>query len=440
MSRAVAAIRRVMRTGLGLVANRHPGQLVLQFTDRCNAECPQCGMRRSNRFRRTTMDMATAGRIVDRAAERGFAALSITGGEPLLHQDSVAALVRRATDAGIPYVRTGTNGFPFRRWHEAGFADRVARLADTLLEAGLYTFWISLDSAVDERHERMRGLAGVIEGIRRALPVFHRQGLYPAANLGINRNMARGTGEDFPDPDAFRSAFREGFRQFYRRVIELGFTMVNACYPMSDHEPGLAHGELDAVYAATSSDRVVRFTAAERVALFEALFHTIPEFRHRLRIFSPRCSLLALVRQHGRGDGSPYPCRGGADHFFIAAGGSRTYPCGYLGTEDLGDFLLPDWRGRRNSDCTSCDWECFRDPAELLGPLAEALTRPLGLLRRWRNDPLWRRVWLEDLRYYRACGWFSGRLPPDRLRLARFAGRNAVLPRSNPLTEPQALI
>lgn len=432
MSVAAGKLRRTLRTGLGLARNRLPGQLVLQFTDRCNAECPQCGMRRSNRFRRTSMDVETAGRIIDRAAERGFAALSITGGEPLLHLSQVTALVRRAVDAGIPYVRTGTNGFHFLGWERDGFSDRMARLADRLLESGLYTFWISIDSAVPARHEAMRGLEGVIEGIRRALPVFHGRGLYPSANLGINRDMASGTGGDFPDREAFRSAFREGFREFYRQVIEMGFTIVNACYPMSDNEPGLAAGGLVAVYAATSADRVVRFSREERVALFDALFETIPEFRHRLRIFSPRSSLLALVRQHEGEGGSPFPCRGGGDFLFIAAGGSHAYPCGYRGAENLGDFLDDDWRGEDTPGCTACDWECFRDPAELLGPLAEGLSSPLSLLRRWSADPEMRRIWLEDLRYYRACGWFNARKPPDSARLARFspAGETKAPPRS----------
>jgi hypothetical protein len=46
-----------------------------------------------------------------------------------------------------------------------------------------------MDSAGPERHERLRGLPGVIRGIERVLPLMHAAGLYPAANLGINRYM-----------------------------------------------------------------------------------------------------------------------------------------------------------------------------------------------------------------------------------------------------------
>ena len=30
------------------------------------------------------------------------------------------------------------------------------------------------------------------------------------------------------------------------------------------------------------------------------------------------------------------------------------------------------------------------------------------------------RTWREDLRYYRACGYFNGRIAPDPASLARF--------------------
>jgi len=34
---------------------RISGQLVVQITDRCNARCPQCGMRISSSFKRRTL-------------------------------------------------------------------------------------------------------------------------------------------------------------------------------------------------------------------------------------------------------------------------------------------------------------------------------------------------------------------------------------------------
>jgi hypothetical protein len=59
--------------------------------------------------------------------------------------------------------------------------------------------------------------------------------------------------------------------------------------------------------------------------------------------------------------------------------------------------------------CTDCEWECFRDPSELVAPLLQLRTQPTELWRHWRRHPQFYRHWLEDLRYARACGWFDGR-------------------------------
>jgi len=39
----------------------------------------------------------------------------------------------------------------------------------------------------------------------------------------------------------------------------------------------------------------------------------------------------------------------------------------------------------------------------------------------WHADRRQLGLWLADLRYAAACGWFDGRRPPRLERLARFA-------------------
>ena len=79
-----------------LLKNRLPGQLVIQYTDMCNARCPQCGMRATESFRRSTLGLDKAKKIIDHAASNGIAAISLTGGEPLLFMDAVAELISYA--------------------------------------------------------------------------------------------------------------------------------------------------------------------------------------------------------------------------------------------------------------------------------------------------------------------------------------------------------
>lgn len=406
---------------------RFPGQLVIQYTSHCNGDCPQCGMRRSQDIERSRLDRDVVKRLIDDAGERGFQAVSFTGGEPLLFLDDIIEFIDHAAKAGIPYIRTGTNGFLFMGSGRPDFEERINTLAARLAATKLYTFWISIDSVSVVEHERMRGLPGVIRGIERALPIFHAHGVYPSVNLGINRNTG-GRDVRFHDPrmeaEEFCHLFSSAFRRFYTFVEGLGFTIVNACYPMSDASEGEDDG-LAKVYGASSDDLVIRFTPREKGLIYRALFETIPFFRGRLRIFSPRCSLFSLIRRYQKNELPFYSCRGGREFFFVEAGQGRIHPCGYL--SEVFD-RLPDLRPRPSGAqerpaCHLCEWECFRDPSEMMGPLLELFTRPWQLSAKIFKDPEFFRILLEDLRYYRACGFFNCRLPPDAVAMGRFARR-----------------
>ena len=414
-----------------LSRNRIPAQLVIQMTNHCNAQCPQCGMRATAKIPRVRLDLDVIRRILDAAGDKNVQAVSFTGGEPFLFQEDLIRAIEYAGQVGIPYIRTGTNGFIFRHADRPDFQDHIKALVDRLAGTSLRNFWISLDSALPEVHEKMRGLPGVVRGMEKALPIFHAAGLFPSANLGLNRRVggeatAALNPQDFPSRKryltAFYHTFREALDRFYRLARDLGFTMVNTCYPMSISEEEICAG-LSAVYGATTEDSVVRFSAAEKAMLYKALLDTIPNHRAHLRIFSPLSSIWTLQRQYRfpgssmRGAG----CRGGIDFFFIDAHEADTYPCGYRGNENLGKFWdLDIERLKPVGDCRLCDWECFRDPSELCAPLLQILNRPLHLARRMKQDKIFRRLWLEDIRYYHACRFFDARQAPTYARLGCF--------------------
>lgn len=108
---------------------RLPGQLIIQYSNRCNADCPQCGMRRSNNIPRFTLEKDRVRRLIDNAAEKGVKSLSFTGGEPLLFLDDIVELTNYASNAGIPYIRTGTNGYMFRNSDRPDFKQRIETIA-----------------------------------------------------------------------------------------------------------------------------------------------------------------------------------------------------------------------------------------------------------------------------------------------------------------------
>lgn len=298
----------LIRTIATLLGGRTPGQLVIQFTDHCNARCPQCGMRTTNTFPRKRLELDDVRRVLDAAVEKGVRVVSFTGGEPLLHMDDLTALMRHAGEAEIEYIRTGTNGYLFARPDGPRFLSRIHRVAESFSETPLRNFWIS------------------------------------------NRNLG---GE-----------------------------------PTRDARIGTG-----------SSEEIERF--------------------------------------HRGMESEAYPCRRGLDAFFVDSSDGNTYPCGYRGGENLGRFWELDvGRTRGNEDCRLCDWECFRDPSELFGPLLQARRAPPALLRRLRRDQGYAALWLEDLGYYLACDLFDGRRPPNYRKLERFSKASQCKPNDSGARDP----
>lgn len=412
------------KVALSLCQKRVPGQVIIQMTDRCNALCPHCGMRASSTFARKDLSPHRIRRIIDHASMNQVAAVSFTGGEPLLRIDDLASFIRHAGASGIPFIRTGTNGFFMRSngGNKDRFRSRVSRVIETLANTPLRNFWISIDSYLPEVHEAMRGLKGVFRGIEASIPLFHQFGLYPSVNLGVNRNVGGALTANLHRSDydseatyleEFHRRYAIAIQAFYRRVIDMGFTILNTCYPMSINDSD--DNAIKAVYAATSPDRIVRFTRSEKAVLFKVLMECVQMFRSKIRIFSPMSSLYSLARHYGGRETLSLPasgCRGGADFFFIDARKGDTYPCGYRGNDNMGDYTLLDRKKvPRDSHCRLCDWECFRDPSEQTAPLLLALSSPFRLVNHMFSDPLYFRYWTGDLLYYRSCGFFDGRKP-----------------------------
>ncbi|MGE4318417.1 MAG: radical SAM protein [Deferribacterales bacterium] len=415
----VEFIKEFLRNAPAFIRGRTAGQLVIQTTDFCNAKCPQCGMRVQEKFQRSKLDKETMLAIIDRAAENRVKALSFTGGEPFLFEDTLFDCINYARLKRIPYLRTGTNGFMFMGAERPDFLYRMRQFAQKLKESGLYTFWISLDSWDILEHETGRGLKGVTDGIRRALPVFAEEGVYPSANLGINRTLVRGdikvnSHSTDAEKQLFYKAYRHGFDKFYSFAASMGFTIANACYPMSMQE--------GAVYKAESSDDMVTYNDTEKHLLFKALYDTIAEHRSHIRIFTPKSSLLMLIRHYGGETGAGFACYGGIDYFFVNSADGHAYPCGFRVGDDLGRYdKLDTLKIRQKPYCKECDWECFRDPSNQTGVVAELFRSPFKTIGFMFRDRKFMKDWATDILYYFACGMFNFRLSPRYDRMRRFS-------------------
>jgi MoaA/NifB/PqqE/SkfB family radical SAM enzyme len=384
-------------------------------------------MRREAKIPRVRLSEEAVQQALRECAEKGVKAVSFTGGEPFINIPRILALLDYAGDLDIPYLRSGTNGSLFAPGGEAAGMGRLIPFADSLAKSPLRNFWISMDSADTATHERLRGLPGVIDGIRAALPVFHARGLYPAVNLGINRYIA---GEMIPplgegaDEAVFLENFRRGFSAFFAKAVDMGFTMANVCYPMSSEtlEPETpANGTSAntdaavygaAVYGAISDDIMVNFSRRELRLVFRALLETIPDFRSSIRIFTPLSTLYALSRDNSHE--LLFPCLGGICYFYMDSRDGRIYPCGYRGDEDMGASVAELAPRSGEPFCKKCHWECFMDPSQLFGILRYVIRHPLKVLAGKAPDRRLLRLWLGDLKYYLSCGLFDGRNPPKK--------------------------
>ncbi len=98
---------------LSIFKGKVPGQLIIQYTDKCNVQCQQCGIRASENFKRSKLDIDCIKYIIDHAANSSIEITSLTGGEPFLFVNEIVELLNYAKKTGIKYRRTGTNGFIF---------------------------------------------------------------------------------------------------------------------------------------------------------------------------------------------------------------------------------------------------------------------------------------------------------------------------------------
>jgi uncharacterized Fe-S cluster-containing radical SAM superfamily protein len=387
--------------------NRLPGQLVIQFTNVCNALCPQCEMRKSNNLRRNTLSENKIKSIIDRASKNKIAAVSFTGGEPLLFPETLKNLLLYAKEKKIHFTRTGTNGFFFERKH-SNYDKKIASTAKMIKDSKVRNFWISIDSSDPCQHEKMRGFERQVEGIYKGLPVFNDSGIFPCANLGINKGMGgrktlelnlKNYSSEKKYLTDFEKVYENAFSEFFTFVSQLGFTMANCCYPMSTAPDS---NQISPVYSAASADSIVSFSKNEKISLFKALYRAIEKNRNKISIFNPLSSVFQILNHYEK-DIKPFSCRGGESFFFTDALSGKTYPCGFR-NDEISSSCFSE---AENSDCIRCDWECFRDPSTLMAPVAEIFSSPGRAYNDMRKNKQFYSIWKSDIKYYFKCGFFN---------------------------------
>jgi MoaA/NifB/PqqE/SkfB family radical SAM enzyme len=149
------------------------------ITNRCNCKCPSC-LWRHNDWEDVPLDVLQ--RFYTAARAEGFLAAAFTGGEPFLRKD-LGQIVRFVKGQGMAVLVFTTGWFLEKRM------DEVLPHIDALM--------ISLDSSRPERHDEIRGLAGLFDRVVRGVQLVRSR--YPDLSLQLNCCVQRGIADEIDD-------------------------------------------------------------------------------------------------------------------------------------------------------------------------------------------------------------------------------------------------
>lgn len=145
-----------------------PFMVVWDFTKQCNLRCKHCYANATLRQAKDELTLEERKQIVDQLDEAGVAAISFSGGEPMVNRD-FWDVANYAKTKGF-YLSVATNG--------TLITEENAR---RLKEAGIRYVEVSLDGP-EEVHDKFRGIEGAFE---KAV-----NGIKNAGNVGLSTGIA----------------------------------------------------------------------------------------------------------------------------------------------------------------------------------------------------------------------------------------------------------
>jgi len=137
-----------------------PFMIVWDFTKQCNLKCKHCYANAAPYPAKDELSLDEKLNVVDQLDEAGVAAISFSGGEPLINKD-FWKVSKYAFSKGF-YLSIATNGTLISE-----------KVAERLKEVGIRYVEISLDGPNAEIHDKFRGIKGAfdatIQGIKNAV-------------------------------------------------------------------------------------------------------------------------------------------------------------------------------------------------------------------------------------------------------------------------------
>lgn len=162
----------------------NPNLMSLAITEKCNANCEHCSFHTKDiREKNNPLRKEEYIKIIKDAQEIGVTVINIVGGEPLLNPDIFEII--NSIDKNLSTVILFTNGY-YLKEH-----------AKKLKQCGLDGVYISIDSAIEKKHNKFRKIENLFEKAMEGIISAKKSGLTVGISCCIDQeSFSKGELED----------------------------------------------------------------------------------------------------------------------------------------------------------------------------------------------------------------------------------------------------
>lgn len=137
---------------------QHDDYISLTLEFRCNLKCVHCMIEGTMDYLQPQTGDVFDGVLQEQAQNRRWKGIILTGSEITLHKELIP-MVRRAKAAGFEHVRIQTHGMHLGQ----------TSFTDSLLEAGVDEYFVSVAGSDSESHDRITEVEGAFEKMMKGL-------------------------------------------------------------------------------------------------------------------------------------------------------------------------------------------------------------------------------------------------------------------------------
>lgn len=159
---------------------RVPIAMTFAVTYRCQCNCVHCSA--GKHLRKDVPELTTkeAKKLIDDSQKLGVTILAFTGGEPLLREDIFELISHVDKRKTMPIMFTNGQFLTDEN-------------VDKLVNAGLYSIFVSIDSPIPEEHDSVRGMPGLYEAAIKGLKKLKEKGVFVGlSSYAIRSNTEQG--------------------------------------------------------------------------------------------------------------------------------------------------------------------------------------------------------------------------------------------------------